>query len=151
MARLKYNKDELLADWKSGTFTERDIAYKYKMSAGTAHKIVTGIDKTMEPLISKQVEINQELANLNEHEVSKFKQEVDERTKHINLFNNLAVKNAIKASELLCETQSDHERLSNTILRSKEVVLGKAPDTAIQVNNNNQPVQAIQVEIIRVG
>ena len=88
-----------------------------------------------EQLIADAVRVNVSKGTLTEQALTVHDEIVDERTKHIQLFNSLAANNAIKASRLPCETHQDHERLSNTILRSKEVVLGKAPDTAIQINN----------------
>lgn len=138
MPRVIYNKVELLADWKTGKYTERDIASKYRISPATAHKLVTGVSKSISPLISKQVEINQELATMNEHEVSKFKQEVDERSKHIQFFTEAAVKNVKAAVDKIVDTtsQAEHRMLADTILKGRETVLGKAPETAIQINTN---------------
>lgn len=138
MPRSKYDRDEVLADWKTGKFTERDLASKYKISPATAHNIVKGVDKTLSALISKQLEINQELAEHTEQEVSKFKQEVDERTKHIQFFNNAALKNVSVAVKKIGEStsQAEHRMLAETIAKGREVVLGKTPDTAIQINNN---------------
>lgn len=144
MPRIKYDKDEVLADWKTGKYTERDLASKHKISPATAHNIVKGVDKTLSTLISKQVEINQELAEHTEQEVSKFKQEVDERTKHIQFFNNAALKNVSVAVKKIGDgtTQAEHRMLADTIAKGREVVLGKMPDTVIN-NANAQQVHPI--------
>ena len=139
MPRLKYNRDEILADWKTGKFTERELAYKHKISPSTAHNIVKGVGKTLEQLINKQVEINQEVAELPAQEISKFKQEVDERTKHMQFFTNATLKNvSLMAKKLTAQTSIiEHRQAQATLKDAKDVVLGKDPDTAIQINNNN--------------
>jgi hypothetical protein len=108
MARTaKYNRNEVIADWEIGKYTVRDLAHKHKISIGTVHNIVSGIDKKIEPLVNKQVSINQELANLNEHELNNFKQEVDERSRYIIRKNTCAdlAFNKIEKELPQCETR----------------------------------------------
>jgi predicted proteasome-type protease len=61
-----------------------------------------------------------------------------EKTKHITFFNNAALKNVSVAIRKIDDktSQLDHKHLSDTIAKSREVVLGKPIDTAIQINNN---------------
>jgi hypothetical protein len=132
----KYDKVKLLADWNTGKYTERDIASKYRISNATAHNCVKGQDKKLEQLISKQVEINQIVAGLNEQEVSNFKQEVDERSKYIEYFNRRALENVESAFNLPVENQNDVKARAETITKARIDVLGKPPETAIQINNN---------------
>jgi len=132
----RYNKDELLADWKTGKYSERDLASKYRISPATVHKNVTGVDKSIAPLISAQVEINQQIAELSEQELSRFKQEVDERTKHIMFFNNAAIVNVAGSLKLPCDSQNDFKARAETISKGREVVLGKTPETQVNVQNN---------------
>ena len=136
MPRIQYDKAELIADWKTGKFTERALAQKHRISPATAHKLVAGIDKDIPALVSKQIEINQQLAEMTEQEVSKFEREVSERTKHIQFFTTAAVQNVKEAMSLQCEDQADFQKRADTILKAKEAVLGKTPETAIQINNN---------------
>jgi len=37
---------------------------------------------------------------------------------------------------IFAKNQNDYRARADTILKAKEVVLGKTPDTAIQINNN---------------
>jgi hypothetical protein len=144
MARTaKYNRNEIIADWETGKYTERSLAHKHKISSGTIHNIVTGVTKSLEPLISKQVEINQEIAKLNEQELSNFKQEVDERTRDLTYFNKTQIRLANIAVEMVEEKKQTGElsmmelsSASRVVKDSREGVVGKAPDTAIQINNN---------------
>ena len=63
---------------------------------------------------------------------------VDERTKHIQFFNDAALTNVRDSLAAPCESQMDFKARAETISKGREVVLGKTPDTAIQINNNQQ-------------
>ncbi len=151
MPRVKYDKAEVIADWKTGKFTERSLAHKHKISPATAHNIVAGLSKSLEPLISKQVEINHEVAKLPEQELSRFKQEVDERTKLETFFRNSHV---LAAKTIATKIQRDGANAGyaelnsavNGLSRAQESVLGKPPSVAIQVNNNGQQVTAVDID-----
>lgn len=148
MPRIVYSKEEVIADWKTGKYTERDIASKHKISPATAHNIVKGIEKTISKLVSKQIEINQELAEHTEQEVSKFKQEVEEQTRYIKFFNNAAIQNVQNAMKASCESQNDYRARADTIAKGREVVLGKTSDTVINNINAQQNLQKITYEIV---
>ena len=151
--RIKYDKAEVIADWKTGSYTERALASKHKISPGTAHNIVAGIEKTLEPLISKQVEINQELSELSEQEMSKFKQEVDERSKHIQFFKGAHMLAATTAVKKLKEdgTRASYQEINsavNALSKAQESVLGKEPNTVINnINENSNSVQSAVVGV----
>jgi len=145
MARkADYNREEVLADWKTGKYSVRKLADKHRVSPGTIHGIVKNIEKTLEPLINAEVAIKQELATLSERELNTFNNEVDERTKHLVFFSNAAVRNVAEAMETPCESQGDFRQRAETILKGKETALGKQPETAIQINSQN--IQSIQPE-----
>ena len=134
-----YDKEQVLADWKTGKYSIRKLATKHRVSAGTIHTICSGVEKTLEPLINAEVAIKQELANLSEHELNTFVQEVDSRTRHLVFFANAAVKNVQEAMALKCESQGDFRQRAETILKGKETALGKEqPTTAVQVNVDNR-------------
>lgn len=144
MARkANYNREAVEADWKTGKYSVRKLAAKHRISSGTVHNIVSGLDKTLEPLINAEVAIRQELATLNEHELNTFEQEVNERTRHIRLFNSATEKNITLLMDKVDADTSiyDHHTVQSTILKGKETVLGKQPETAIQINNNSAPKQ----------
>lgn len=156
-----FDKPAALADWKGNVCrTVRDVADKYKISVATAHKLVKGEEKTVAVLVNKQCELNQEVALLNEHELNAFTSEVVERSKHIQFFTSATLRNIsvmmskIKPETVNTETKqvidpgstiSDHRVAQAAIKDGRDTVLGKTPDTAIQINNTNnsapQPIQ----------
>ena len=127
-------------------YAVRDFAPKHRISPATAHKIVKGIEKTIAVLVNRQVAINQELSEHNEHEVNRFKEEVDQRSKQIAFFNTAAMRNVTQAMKKPCLDQQDHKFRAETIAKGREVVLGKEPLAVV----NNANVQKIDpVEMMR--
>ena len=109
-------------------------------------------------LLDREILAKQEVATITEKketlkETDRFihDQLVDERTKHITFFNNAALKNVSEAvNKITGETsQMEHRMLADTILKGRETVLGKAPETAVQINNT-AVVTRIERVIVRV-
>ena len=152
MPRIIYDKDKIIADWKTDKYTERSLADKHGVSKATVHNIVKGVEKSIAQLVTKQVAINQEVAKLNNHEITKFKEEVDERTRLLQFFSDAAQTNVKIAIDKITEetSQAEHRMLADTILKGREAALGKQPDTAIQINNS-QPVAAVKWEVPTIG
>jgi len=123
-----------------------DITVKSK-SQISKKAILEGWQKNGEKkqLLDREILAKQEVAAISEQketlkETERFVHEqlVDERTKHIQFFTNAAVKNvSVAVKKITSETtQVEHRMLAETILKGRETVLGKTPDTAIQINNN---------------
>lgn len=107
-------------------------------------------------LIDVEVEVKQKVANLEQEKSTKnptelkvFNTLVDERTKHIQFYADAGVKIAMSALKALDDDERpnvfEHKALAETVLRSKEITLGKevAPAAAIQINNHGETQQAI--------
>jgi hypothetical protein len=71
---------------------------------------------------------------------------VNDRTKHIIFFNKVAVQNVREAMKAKCENQQDYKSRADTILKGKETVLGKSPETAVQVNVASNTIEEITTE-----
>lgn len=152
MANVKTSEKE----WK--------IAREYFEAGLTLSQIVvkTGISKTQlskrsnsdgwargtekEQLISDAVRVAVAKGTLTEHALSVHKEIVDERTKHVMFFNSSAVQNVREAMALECGSQFEFKARAETILKGKEAVLGKTPDTAIQINN--APAETPKLNIV---
>lgn len=126
----------IVADWRTGNFTKRDLAYKYGLSLGFVANHTKNIPQDTAETVNKLVEAKQELAMLDEHSVNAVNAVVDERTKHIIFFNNAAIRNVHEAMSLVCESQNDFKARAETISKGREVVLGKTPDTQVNIQNN---------------
>ncbi|MFZ4539539.1 hypothetical protein [Propionivibrio sp.] len=140
-------KNKIIADWKTGKFTVRDISDKYGVPVSSAHNIVKDVEKIISKLVDKQVELNQEVAQLSEREVNMFRDEVSDRMRHTEFFNSHAIKNVQDAMNMECESQNDFRARADTISKGRQDVLGKSPETAIQINN--QPIGKVEIIIVR--
>ena len=144
MAAIPLNQDrvaKIIAEWRTGNYTQRDLASKHRVSVGYINKYVKDVKRDTAETVNKLVQGKQELSLLDEQAVNAVNDVVHERTKHIQFFTNAALKNVATAvKKISSETsQAEHKMLSETILRGKETVLGKDPDTAIQINTNEPP------------
>ena len=109
----------------------------------------------IQPLISREIQNKQQLADievekstLNSTELKIAETLVDERTKHIQFFTHAAVTNVKQAMDEPCEGQAGYRMRAETILKGRETVLGKTPETAIQINNNGE-FRQIERTIVR--
>jgi len=145
--RIKPGTDEeILADWDTGDYskahggtkTQSELSYKHHCSIGRINKLVKGREPQNLQIVNNFIHAKQELAGKNEISVNAVNKVVDERTKHIEFFTEAAVKNVKTAVDKIgAETsQAEHRMLADTILKGRETVLGKSPETAIQINTN---------------
>ncbi len=146
MAKLTDDiRQKILAEWKVGK-TQNRLAKDFNVSPATVNKLCKGIAQTNIDLVNTQTLIDTDLASKSEYEVNAIRTEVDFRTRHLIYFQNSAMRNQELADVLLNDrggkTGEDGlsfimlDAHSKTTLRNKETVLGKQPDTAIQINNN---------------
>ena len=99
-------------------------------------------------LITQAIEVNIKKETLKETALEVHNEIVNERTKHLLLFQNSALKNQKKANELLELTEDmkdleSHARITKT---NKETVLGKDPETVI----NNANLQQTNEKVYKV-
>lgn len=89
-------------------------------------------------LITQAVDVLVAKETLNETALQVHEEILSDLTRHIVFFSNAAARNVAEAMEAPCSTQSDFRQRAETILKGKETVVGKQPETAIQINNNPQ-------------
>lgn len=128
---------EKAIDYRRAGKSQNWIADELGVSYATAHQWIQGVEKDMEELITTQVAVKKKLLDFSDNQRQLFESEVDKRMRYVEFFNDLAVKNAKAAADKITDetTQVEHRLLAETILKSRETVLGKTPDTAIQINN----------------
>ncbi len=92
-------------------------------------------------LILDAARVTEEMSTLSSTALDVVVKEIDERTKHIQFFNNATLKNLSLMTRKLDEGTSvlEHKIAQDAIAKGRETVLGKTPDTAIQVNTDNKP------------
>lgn len=149
-------KEKIVAQWQAGR-TQGWLAKEHNLSKATINKFCKGVEQVNVDLVNAQVAIKTELAPQSEQKVNAVNELVDERTRHLIYFQNSAMRNQKLANEVLereAQKSGDdalgmvaleaHARITG---RNKETVLGKQPENAIQINNN-QPPSAVSVEFL---
>lgn len=127
-------REKILAEFHAGK-SQNELAKIYEVSTATINKLCKGLAPKHLDKVNTLTRINIELAEQSECEVNAIHKEVDERTKHIQFFTHAAVTNVRQAMDEPCDGQAGYRMRAETILKGKETVLGKTPDTAIQINN----------------
>ena len=135
MARLTDDqREKILADFHAGK-SQRELAKRYEVSPATINSLCKGIEPKNIDKVNALTRIKTELAEQTEHEVNAVQKEVDERMKHILFFNSAAIRNVQEAMNEPCASQQDFRARAETIVKGRETVLGKSPETAVQINN----------------
>ena len=140
--------EAVVTDWRVGQMSQRQLADKHKISLGMVSKLCKGVEQDAAPIVNAGVQYRQALAAHDERIVNAVEQVVDERVKRQEWLNVQALKNVKQSMEAACHGQLDYQRRADTILKAKETLVGKSPDTAIQINNGNQPITEIRRTII---
>ena len=129
-------KERVIADWKTGDYRQRDLAHKHKISLASINNLVKGVEKSTEQLVNNLVKTNQALKTLDETNVHAVSEVVDRRTKRLSWLENAAMKNASEAMLAACTEQRDFKDRADTITKTKEILFGKEPQMAVQINNS---------------
>lgn len=97
-------------------------------------------------LIFSEVKAKQQLSAIKKQKETILKETTDiiahndlvsERLNHEQFFTNAAIRNVQESLQVPCESQQDFKYRAETIQKGRETVLGKSPDSAVQINNNN--------------
>lgn len=128
----------IVADWRTGGYSQQALADKYDVSKGAVNNLCKGVDQDTAAIVTAGILYQQGLAAHDDRNVTAVTEVVDERTRHAKFFNAAALKNVSQAMASVCDSQNDYRARADTISKGREVVLGKIPDAAIQINNNGE-------------
>lgn len=139
MARLTEDqKEQIVADFHVGK-SQNELAKKYEVSPATINKLCKGLAPKHLEKVNTLTRINTELAAESECQVNAIHREVDERTRHLAYFNDASYRVTEKALRILDEkddiSPADVRHVSEVVAKQREGVLGKAPDVAVNINN----------------
>lgn len=139
---------DIVADWRTGAFSQQELADKHKVSKGAVNKLCKGVEQDTASIVTAGIQFRQALAGHDDRNVTAVTSVIDEKVRHINFFNNAALKNVQTAVKKIDDktSQAEHRMLAETILKGRETVLGKTPDTAIQINNT--PAETPKLNVI---
>ena len=158
MARLTDDEREsLLADYHTGQFTQRQLSKRYGVSTATVNKLTKGVEPKHEHRVNTIATMKAELAEESEQERDAVHLAIEEKTKHLILFDSSALKNQKMANKALDSLEEgereptvddlqDIEAHSRITQRNKDTVIGKEPITKIENVNAQQNNRVIRVE-----
>ena len=130
--------DKIVVEWRTGQYSVRDLARRFDVSIGTVAKVTKGVAQDVAHLVNAGVQFKQGLAEQSEQVVNAVQNAVDQRTKDLAFFRTasmiVAKKAATKVQAENC-TMQDVRHAAEAISKSKETIFGRQPETAIQINN----------------
>ncbi len=142
-------KDDVLTEWRLGQLSQQAIAEKYGVSKGVVNKICKDVPQDVAPIVTAGVQYRQALHAHDDRMVTAVEKTVDTISARLEWLNEQALKNVKQAMGAGCENQSDFRSRALTINAAKETLVGKTPDTAIQINNQNTaPITKVEWEIV---
>ncbi len=103
----------------------------------------------MQQLIVDAARVKVELSTLDPVLLSTVVKEIDERTKHIQILNNMTLKNLAVMNKKVNEDfeMAEHKLFQETVNKASEQLLGKDPQTVIN-NTNAQQISEIRRVIV---
>jgi hypothetical protein len=140
---------KIVADWRTGAFSQQALADKHKVSKGAVNKLCKGVEQDMTAIVTAGIAYNQGLLNQDDRMVTAVTAVVDEAASRMEWLNKAALKNVQEAMKASCENQQDFKHRADTVLKAKEAVFGKAAETVINNTNAQQNNQKITYEVMR--
>lgn len=131
-------KEAIIRDWRTGEYSQRQLAEKHKVSNGAVAKLVKGVPQDAAAIVSAGVQYQQALQPLDERMVSTITDIVDTKAKRLEWLKSAAMKNVADAMEAKCADQHEYKARGDTILKAMETVEPKV--TGPQVNIMNNPM-----------
>ena len=130
-------RDAVLTDWRMGQMSQQAIADKHEISKGVVNKVCKGVEQDVAPIVTAGIQYQQALHAHDDRIVTAVESHVDLVVSRLEYLNRQAMQNVQEAMDAGCANQSDFRSRALTINAAKETLVGKTPDTAIQINNAN--------------
>ncbi len=127
MAKLT-DKDELnlIADWKTGRYSQRDLADKYVCSKGKVSQLTQGIEKSKNgQLVDAQVSLLSAKAHLSDEEMTAIMTTAQNEVFNNGLISNATQLNLVQMTKHLSENKKlEKVSVGNGVQNLEEVGLG---------------------------
>ena len=135
----RYDKEQLLADWRAGGYTQQELADKHKTSRSNVAKLVSGIEKDLITTVTKKIEIEQEIAELSDKEVTSVTEQAKQAIEDAKMIRTLTKNNMVGVGVKL----TNHAELSMLDHKNAQDLIDKASIT-LGVNDRHAPPANIQ-------
>lgn len=144
----KYDKAALLADFHTGSYSQRELAKKYRISLGTVNTATKGVEKKTERLVQKKVEVIQESAELTPEELNAVEHSVQFKIQLLRDIEGFTSQAIGKAKELLTSSDSGSDFKAVIEGVDRLSVMTKLNDrhakpTQVQQNTQNNTVARV--------
>lgn len=140
-------RDAIVAEWRTGRYSQQNLADRHKVSKGVVNKLCKGIEQDTAAIVTAGIQYQQGLAQHDDLNVTAVTEVVNEAAKRMEWLNNAALKNVQEAMKANCGNQQDFKHRADTVLKAKEVVFGKQPETVI--NNTNAQQLSLSAQELR--
>jgi len=139
----------VVADWRTGEYSQRQLADKHKISTGKAAQLTKGVAQDAAAIVSAGIEYRSALAAQGERMVSAVTEVVDRKVARMEYLNDAAIINVREAMTADCADQQDYRHRATTIKSALEVVdPQRGTGVAVQINNTNQVVEGAARELV---
>ena len=132
--------ERIVADWRTGAYSQNELADKHGVSKGAVNKYTRGVAQDMTDIVTAGVQYKRGLAGHDDRMMTAVNDVIDRRTRHLQFFDDASLTIAKKAVQRVRDdemTMADMRHASEIVARQREGVLGKSPEVAVQINNNN--------------
>jgi hypothetical protein len=140
--------EAVVIDWRMGQLSQDDIADKHKISKGMVNKLCKGMAQDAKSTVTVGIQYNQALKNQDDRMVTAIEDTVSKQVQRMEWLNTAALKNASDAMKAPCDGQVDFKHRADTISKAKEVLVGKNPEIAVQVNTQLNSISLIEHEAL---
>ena len=132
--------EEVKADYRTGLYSQNQLAEKHVISKGLVSKLVKGLDKDLAETVTAGIAYKSTLYEKSKIEVGVLEKLTDERARDTAFFNRAQRKLAIKGMQMIDKDDVSIQELTgvSTVLQTSRLgILGKPSDntTNIQINN----------------
>ncbi len=137
---------DIVTDWRTGEYSQRQLADKRGVSLGCVNKLVKGVPQDGASIVNAGIQYQQALAAQDERMVNAITDIVDKKVKRLEWLRCAAMQNVTQAMEAECKDQQDFKARADTIIKAVEAVDPKgAATTAIQINNVVEKIERVIV------
>lgn len=135
----RYDKEQLLADWRTGGYNQQQLADKHKTSRPNVARIVKGVDKDLTSTLTRKIESEQELAELSDKELTSIDTLAKQAVEDAKMIRTLTKNNMVGVGAKL----QDHSRLNMLDHKNAQELIDKASIT-LGVNDRHAKPASIQ-------
>lgn len=161
MAISKELKEQILSDFHTGTFSQRELALNYSVGIGTISRLTKGLDAKNGTLVSecvdttiKQNEIMEQIGTLNGTERNSVQKAVQEQIRHNKLINDNATKLAKKLN-MMSDEIADPQDLKHLVDANDKLAITlkvadrhtPKQDISLNAQQNNQVNEIVGYEV----